>query len=91
MFRYDPISHSLDPSSRRIFQKYPNEIPPSDAKGRAVTVGHELGHAVLGAKDEDKRGHNVRDNENPIRQGLGIPERKTYKDVPVYQNPLNKL
>jgi RHS repeat-associated protein len=76
----------LDKQSREAFKKFPSEKPPDDAKGRAVTVFHELGH-FTGAKDENKGGHNVRDNENPVREGLKLPDRKTYQDVPVYGRP----
>ncbi len=74
----------LDSQSRRDFQQFPTELPPPDAKGRAVTVFHEFGH-FTGAKDENKRGHNVRDNENPVRRGLHLDDRESYNGVPVKQ------
>ena len=68
----------LDPKSRRDFGKYENELPSSNVKGRAVTLGHELGHDT-GAKDENKYGGtNVDRNENPIRQDLGLSDRPSY-------------
>jgi RHS repeat-associated protein len=85
--RLDPKDPALlDPQTRRNFQAHPGELPPSDAKGRIVTVGHEVGHLVTNQKDESKAGpdnHNVRDNENPVRKDLGLPDRKTYDGVDV--------
>lgn len=85
--RLDPRDPAfLDPQSRRDFSNHPGELPPSDAKGRAVTVGHEIGHLVTNQKDENKAGpnnHNVRENENPIRKDLKLPERKTYDGADV--------
>jgi hypothetical protein len=49
-------------------------------------VTHELGHVVTGQKDENKGGHNVRDNENPVRRELKLPERETYKGKDIH-NP----
>ena len=65
---------------RAFRNDYPSEVPvpgpwPFDSYSiAAVVVGHELGHAVYDADDPE----NVIDNENPVRRGLGIPERKTY-------------
>jgi hypothetical protein len=71
----------LDPNSRRDFSRYPSELPPSNDKGRAVTLGHELGHAVPPHPDDENyhhvNNHNVRDNENPIRRALGLPDRES--------------
>jgi RHS repeat-associated protein len=78
----------LDCGSRRDFGRYPSELPPPTEKGRAVTLGHELGHAVTHQDDERHYGginHNVRDNENPIRQQLGLDRRESYSGTPVYR------
>ncbi len=76
----------LDPQSRRNFQQFPTELPPSDAKGRATVVFHEFGHFTNGLKSKDENkwgGHNVRDNENPVRRGLKLDDRESYKGVPI--------
>jgi RHS repeat-associated protein len=51
-----------------------NQMPPSGIKGRAITVGHEVGHGT-GERDEHDGGRNVEKNENPIRHDLGEKDR----------------
>jgi RHS repeat-associated protein len=78
----------LDSKTRREFQQqFPTELAPSDAKGRAAVIFHEFGH-FTGNRDENIHGgHNVRDNENPVRRGLPLDDRESYKGVPVKQHP----
>ena len=47
---------------------------------------HEFGHFTNGLKSKDENkwgGHNVRDNENPVRRGLKLDDRESYKGVPI--------
>ncbi|HEV2841675.1 MAG TPA: RHS repeat-associated core domain-containing protein [Chthoniobacterales bacterium] len=69
-------SRFYDPDTFRKAMKY-NEAPPETDQGRASVIGHELGHGVLGLKDEPN-GRNVRDNENVIRLEQGLPLRRSY-------------
>jgi hypothetical protein len=93
--RLDPRDPAfLDPQSRRNFENHPGETPPSDAKGRIITIAHEFGHIITNQKDENmhvKNNHNVRDNENPVRQELKLPERKSYDGAPIYRLPSFRL
>ena len=78
----DPLL--LDRQSRNEFAQHPGELPPATDKGRAVILGHEAGHIIKtpAGRDENHRdGHNVRDNENPIRRDLKLPERKSYGGI----------
>ena len=88
--RLNPKDHLfLDPESRSAFAdrgSKPSELPPSGDKGRAVIIGHEAGHIVtpgVNGTDEKFGGRNVRDNENPIRNQLGIPDRQHYSGFPI--------
>jgi RHS repeat-associated protein len=66
-------ANGVKPSDMEAAQ---GEAPPNNIKGCAVTLAHEFGH-LLGANDEHKGGHNIVDNENPVRRELGIPDRMT--------------
>jgi len=60
---------------------YPSEAPNSGdlLVGLAIVLGHEIGHALLDMWDPE----NVSLNENPVRDGLGVPSRTTYHGEPV--------
>ncbi len=84
ILRLDPHDPAfLDPKSRADFNHHPTELPPDGVKGRATTVFHEVGHFAGGRDENEYRGHNVRDNENPVRRGLKLEDRKSYKGVPI--------
>jgi hypothetical protein len=77
----DPKCHGEE---RAIFLD-PNhnlELPTSQGMqeaAKAVILGHEIGHAI---GDEDvgpERMDNVNKNENPVRRGLGLPDRTSYE------------
>jgi len=55
------------------------EGSPNDAEGGAVTLGHELGHAL----DDYDEPNDVDKTENPIRKDFGLPPRTTYHGVPI--------
>jgi RHS repeat-associated protein len=66
----------LNPKDGRFYDDYTyrkipfGERPPETDQGRASVIGHEFGHALLGAHDESPQfplGRNVRDNENAVR------------------------
>jgi hypothetical protein len=67
---YDPDTY------RKAIRNH--EAPPETDQGRASVIGHELGHGVLGLKDENVGGRNVRDNENVLRGELGLLPRRSY-------------
>jgi len=75
-------SRYMDATAKKAFDSHPNELPPAGAKGQAAVVGHEIGH-LNEPHDEDKGGHNVQKNENPMRSGLELRLRETYFGVPV--------
>lgn len=67
----------------------PNFHPPTNVDtGSSCTVqpsptdailGHEIGHAITGTLDDGPNNmNNVNQNENPIRQQLGLPLRTSY-------------
>jgi len=58
-----------------------DEMPPNDPNGGAVVLAHELGH-FNGGYDEPQ-GNNVGDNEQPVRNDLGLVPRPSYHYVPV--------
>lgn len=44
-----------------------------------VILGHEIGHAITGAKDDGPNNmNNVNKNENPIRRHMNLPCRTAY-------------
>jgi RHS repeat-associated protein len=61
-----------------FYNDFPDEVPqvsPLDpCAGAAVTLGHELGHALYDSSDPE----NVLLYENPIRNDLGISPRPAY-------------
>jgi len=64
----DPDFHPETPTTQGI------QPAPTDA-----VMGHELGHAATGTKDDGKGNmNNVNQNENPIRKCLGEPARTQY-------------
>jgi hypothetical protein len=56
-----------------------SEEPPNNTEGGAVTLAHELGHAVYNYGEL----RDVYKVENPVRKDLGLPPRKTFHCVPV--------
>ena len=79
----------LNPKDARFYDEYTYrrtpfaERPPESDQGRAVVIGHEFGHALLGGRDESPQfplGRNVRDNENAVRAQVvpPIPPRRAY-------------
>jgi hypothetical protein len=83
-------SRYLDARSKKGFNAFPNELPPAGDKGKAIILGHEVGH---GHDDDEPDGRNVERNENPIRRQLGVHRREHYQGHPVpnprksYGNP----
>ena len=74
----------LSPLTRANFKLHATELPPDGPLGKMVTMIHELAHIVKNARDEGFGGHNVRDNENPFRNQIGLSNRLTYAGHPVY-------
>ena len=77
---YDPFTHtiSVDPNFHpQTHVDCPaNPIQPAPTN---VILGHEIGHAATGDKDDGPgQMNNVNANENPIRQSLGLPIRISY-------------
>jgi hypothetical protein len=80
----DPLF--LDKKTREDFGRHPTELPPPGDKGRAIILEHEVGHFGTDAVDESPKtpnGRNVRDNENPFRRELLVPERRSYGGYPI--------
>jgi len=49
------------------------------AQSHVVPLGREIGHAATRVLDDGPGNmNNVNQNENPIRQGLGLPPRIAY-------------
>ena len=74
----------FDPKTKNI-RVDPNFHPPTyTASGTEpaptdAILGHEMGHAATGAKDNGPGNmNNVNQNENPIRTSLGEPKRIAY-------------
>jgi RHS repeat-associated protein len=74
----------FDPATKNI-KVDPNFHPPTDTTSGTqpaptdAILGHEMGHAATGAKDDGPGNmNNVNQNENPIRTSLGEPTRKAY-------------
>lgn len=65
----------IDPNFQPVVSTTAGPQPMS----REAVVGHELGHVVMGDRDNGpNRMNNVNRNENPIRRSLGEPERTKY-------------
>jgi len=77
----------IDPESKRDMRNH-GELPDVSARnlrniGAAITLGHELGHALTKENDENEGGRNVQLNENPIREFYSVPVRTSYAGTPV--------
>jgi hypothetical protein len=65
----------VDPQFHPIIQTTKGPQPASTAR----IIGHELGHAVTGTKDDGPdHMNNVKQNENPIAKSMGEPARTKY-------------
>lgn len=80
----DDYTIAVDPRSRP--EVYESVWSPTGIVQRAApedlraAIAHELGHAVMGAKDDGPRQmNNVNQNENPVRRALGMNERSSYR------------
>jgi hypothetical protein len=60
-------------------KSFPSEAPPNNRDGCAVTLAHELGHALYDYSEPD----NVPKIENPVRNDFGLPSRNTYRGIPI--------
>ena len=77
---------NYDPSTDKINfdPNFDINIPTTDKSGTSPAtpegiLAHELGHAVTGTLDDGPNNmNNVNQNENPVRQGLGLPTRTAY-------------
>ncbi len=74
----------FDPATKQI-RVDPNFHPPTETTSGTqpaptdAILGHEMGHAATGAKDDGPGNlNNVNQNENPIRTSLGEPTRTAY-------------
>jgi RHS repeat-associated protein len=78
----DPTnSRFQDPATFKALWRHPGELPEDSDKGRAVIIGHEFSHGVFKMDDEHLGGRNIRDNENAIRDQLGLPLRRSEGDL----------
>jgi hypothetical protein len=66
-----------------FLRRYPlavNQLPPPNEKGCAVTLAHELGHAIY---DENNEYIVLKRDENPVRNDLGLARRLYYGAHPL--------
>lgn len=73
---YDPRDNSIN-----VDPHFHPEVKTSRGPEEASTeviLGHELGHGAGGKDDGPGNMNNVNQNENPIRQDLGLPDRIEY-------------
>jgi len=74
---FDPKTNTIN-----VDPNFHPEIETAAGKQKATTdviLGHEMGHAATGTKDDgDGNMNNVKQNENPIRKELGYPPRTKY-------------
>jgi len=74
---FDPKTKTIniDPNFHPVTQ---TANGPQQAQ-TVVIMGHELGHAATGTKDDGNNSmNNVNENENPIRKQLNLPGRTKY-------------
>jgi RHS repeat-associated protein len=64
---------------RKGLKKYPKEVPPLNTQGAAVTLAHELGHALYDYNEPQ----NVPQVENRVRADFGLDPRETYLGKPL--------
>ena len=72
--------NGVSPETQKLAEeKYKDEKLPNCITGYAVTLAHELGHAIHDYGETD----NVPLVENPVRNDFNLPPRKKYRGRPI--------